>query len=300
MVNKRSRRFAVSISTLVCSSISWVRYVKYVGGILESSVKRCNDTTPPLWSFLKKYVLRPTTLAELRSVVHSLNVHSALGPDGLPVSLFKFCLGRLAYPIMHVFNSSITRGVVPQCWKTAEVVPIYKGKGDPNSASSFRPISLLNVASKILEKLVALQLSRIFGRLLCFIRWAVWVSTEPFCWSCSHFADGIHTVFHWQWRHMSFGVAGFNPRTPGGFGRTPTPGGGVDFRPPPLRSRKLRRLEKNGKRRLVDWEKHYKKHSDNFSLKSKLRSPEVIKGKIFPNFRITWHGFILCALSRSL
>ena len=80
----------------------------------------------------------------------------------------------------------------------------------------------------------------------------------------------------------------FNPRTPGGFGRTPTPGGGgVDFRPPPLRSRKLRRLEKNGKRRLVDWEKHYKKHSDNFSLKSKLRSPEVIKGKIFPNFRIT-------------
>ena len=69
---------------------------------------------------------------------------------------------------------------------------------------------------------------------------------------------------------------------------------------PPLRSRKLRRLEKNGKRRLVDWEKHYKKHSDNFSLKSKLRSPEVIKGKIFPNFRITWHCFILCALSRFL
>ena len=63
------------------------------------------------------------------------------------------------------------------------------------------------------------------------------------------------------------------------------PGGLISA--PPLRSRKLRRLEKNGKRRLVDWEKHYKKHSDNFSLKSKLRSPEVIKGKIFPNFRIT-------------
>ena len=57
-------------------------------------------------------------------------------------------------------------------------------------------------------------------------------------------------------------------------------GGGVDFRPP-LRSRKLRRLEKNGKRRLVDWEKHYKKHSDNFSLKSKLRSPGSKNTKIF-------------------
>ena len=93
-------------------------------------------------------------------------------------------------------------------------------------------------------------------------------------------------------------VWGFNPRTPGGFGRTPTPGGLISA--PPLRSRKLRGLEKNGKRRLVEWEKQYKKHSDNFSLKSKLRSPEVIKGKVFPNFRITWHGFILCALSRSL
>ena len=120
----------------------------------------CSNTavsgTPRVLS--TKFDLRPATLAELRSVVHSLNVHSAPGPDGLPVSLFKFFLGRLAYPIMHVFNSSITSGVVPQCWKTAEVVPIYKGKGDPKSASSFRPISLLNVASKILEKLVALQL----------------------------------------------------------------------------------------------------------------------------------------------
>ena len=79
-----------------------------------------------------------------------------------------------------------------------------------------------------------------------------------------------------------------NPRTPGGFGRTPTPGGGVDFRPP-LRSRKLRRLEKNGKRRLVDWEKHYKKHSDNFSLKSKLRSPGSKNTKIFCfSRRLTW------------
>ena len=59
---------------------------------------------------------------------------------------------------MHVFNSSIADGTVPSCWKTAEVVPIYKGKGDPNSASCYRPISLLSVASKILERLVSIQL----------------------------------------------------------------------------------------------------------------------------------------------
>ena len=62
-----------------------------------------------------KFDQRTATLAELCSVVHSLNLHSAPGPDGLPVSLFKLFLGRLAYPIMHVFNSSITSEVVPQC-----------------------------------------------------------------------------------------------------------------------------------------------------------------------------------------
>ena len=65
--------------------------------------------------------------------------------------------------------------------------------------------------------------------------------------------------------------------------------GGVDFRPP-LRSRKLRRLEKNGKRRLVDWEKHYKKHSDNFSLEVKIEVTRGHQGQNFPKFLnyMTW------------
>ena len=91
-------------------------------------------------------------------MVCSLSAHTAPGPDKLPASLFKSFLGSLALPLLHVFNSSIASGVVPSCWKTAEVVPIYKGKGDSNSASSYRPISLLSVASKILERLVSVQL----------------------------------------------------------------------------------------------------------------------------------------------
>ena len=43
-------------------------------------------------------------------------------------------------------------------WLWCRLVPIFKGKGDPNDASNYRPISLLNVASKILERFVSLQL----------------------------------------------------------------------------------------------------------------------------------------------
>ena len=105
-----------------------------------------------------RFDLRPSTKAELRSVIQSLSAHTASGPDGLPPSLFSLFKGQLASPLLHVFNLSINSGIVPSCWKEAEVVPIFKGKGDSNSASNYRPISLLNVASKILERLVALQL----------------------------------------------------------------------------------------------------------------------------------------------
>ena len=133
-----------------------------VGADIQASVKvtSClNDISfgPPR-VLSTRFDLRPATHFELRSVVRSLSAHAASGPDGLPTSLFSFFTGRLASPLLHVFNSSITSGVVPSCWKTAEVVPIYKGKGDTNSASNYRPISLLNVASKILERLVSLQL----------------------------------------------------------------------------------------------------------------------------------------------
>ena len=104
------------------------------------------------------FELRPATHSELRSVIQSLRRHTASGPDGLSSSLFHLFAGRLASPLLHIFNLSICSGVVPSCWKMAEVVPVFKGKGDPKDASNFRPISLLNVASKILERLVSLQL----------------------------------------------------------------------------------------------------------------------------------------------
>ena len=43
---------------------------------------------------------------------------------------------------------------VPQAWKLANVVPIYKGKGSKLDVSNYRPISLTNVFCKLMEKLV--------------------------------------------------------------------------------------------------------------------------------------------------
>ena len=68
--------------------------------------------------------------------------------DSLPVTV---------YYILIIINTSIVTGVHTDHWKKPLVVPTYKS-GDTNSIVNYRPICLLPILSKILEKIVAIQL----------------------------------------------------------------------------------------------------------------------------------------------
>ena len=48
---------------------------------------------------------------------------------------------------------------IPDAWRQAKVVPLYKGKGSKSDPASYRPISLTAVASKLLERIIADELS---------------------------------------------------------------------------------------------------------------------------------------------
>ena len=53
-----------------------------------------------------------------------------------------------------IFNKSLQSGTVPSDWKLANVSAIYKGKGDQDNVSNYRPISVTNCFSKILKKII--------------------------------------------------------------------------------------------------------------------------------------------------
>ena len=53
-----------------------------------------------------------------------------------------------------LFNSSLSLGVVPTDWKISNVTPVFKGKVDPQCVLNYRPISLLSLPSKILERVI--------------------------------------------------------------------------------------------------------------------------------------------------
>ena len=63
----------------------------------------------------------------------------------------------IAKPLCHIINLSLKSGVVPSDWKIAKITPFHKA-GDTTKADNYRPISILPVLSKILEKAVHKQL----------------------------------------------------------------------------------------------------------------------------------------------
>ena len=58
-----------------------------------------------------------------------------------------------------IYQHSLHEGVFPEIWKEAVIIPLYKGKGEHDLASSYRPISLCQYFGKILERVVYNQLS---------------------------------------------------------------------------------------------------------------------------------------------
>ena len=60
----------------------------------------------------------------------------------------------LTAPVYTIFSRSLESGLFPDLWKTAAVIPMYKGKGSKREASNSRPISCTPLLGKILESIV--------------------------------------------------------------------------------------------------------------------------------------------------
>ena len=61
--------------------------------------------------------------------------------------------GKIPPSLCKIFNLSLSHAVVPVLWKRANVTPVFK-KDDPTLAENYRPISLLCIVSKVLERCV--------------------------------------------------------------------------------------------------------------------------------------------------
>ena len=88
---------------------------------------------------------------EVIDLLLSLDTTKANGPDGISATMLKSTAYSIAPGITKLFNKSIMSGRLPNSWKLSSVVPVPKGDDNTNVAN-YRPISLLPIISKLLER----------------------------------------------------------------------------------------------------------------------------------------------------
>ena len=98
-----------------------------------------------------------TSAGEVEQFLRQLDVSKSPGQDGICTRVLKEAATELAPSLSSLFNFSLANGVLPQDWKDATITALYK-KGDPHLPTNYRPISLLSVVSKVLERVVHVRL----------------------------------------------------------------------------------------------------------------------------------------------
>jgi hypothetical protein len=95
---------------------------------------------------------------EVEAHIRQLKSKKAPGPDELRDPIFKN-LPRIAIVALTViFNNCMRAHHFPPAWKHATTVTIPKPGKDPTNPFSYRPISLLNIAGKVFEKILSTRL----------------------------------------------------------------------------------------------------------------------------------------------
>ena len=96
----------------------------------------------------------PFVLEEINEVLESMNPDKAPGPDHFTSDIVTATVNELPKLCLNIMNSCLKHGRFPDPWKSAQVRILQKpGKDDYSQLSSFRPIGLLAVMGKLLEKL---------------------------------------------------------------------------------------------------------------------------------------------------
>ena len=124
----------------------------YFASVFTNSSKNfLSPTVPPNSGPVLEQLEIPTEV--VLTFLKQLDVSKASGPDGITARLLQEAAGEIAPSLSRIYNKSLQHAVIPEDWKLANVVPVFK-KGKKELVENYRPISLLAIISKIFERCV--------------------------------------------------------------------------------------------------------------------------------------------------
>lgn len=132
---------------------------------LQSSVDDSNSIVPDLPQDFNIDNINGIEISEedVYDCLSQLDISKATGPDDISPRFLRYASRALTYPLTLLFNKSLNMCTFPKNWKIANVIPVFKN-GEREVISNYRPISLLSIMGKVMERCVYKHLHNYFNR----------------------------------------------------------------------------------------------------------------------------------------
>ena len=105
-----------------------------------------------------RYPFRYVSVPEVKRLLKQTDSKISDGPELIPARLMKDCAHELAPSVTHLVNVILETSATPNDFKIGRILTIYKS-GEKNQLNNYRPITVLPILSKILEKCIYNQLT---------------------------------------------------------------------------------------------------------------------------------------------
>ena len=139
-------------------------YLEKVSKIKENMPETDGDPCLELKEMLEigtgtdaEFTLKPVSPNEVLKTDKKMKKTTSMGRDDIPADLFFIALPLMLPAVTHIINLSLREAKFPEIWKISKISPLFKGGDSRHDPKQYRPVALLPICARLLEKIVCDQ-----------------------------------------------------------------------------------------------------------------------------------------------